>query len=139
MNSIKHSDLYSEVLMEFNYTFGDVFIFDGFVIGEIKEGVVFTYDQHAKMIIDDISCYLGSDGSDVVYISNRIHSYTVMAIDWLKFYKNGFNLKGYGVVNYNKSNLNALFESLFCISKIKKFRGIDEAVNWAGQSRLVLA
>ena len=132
MVSVKQSDLYSDVLKELNYSFGDVFIFNGFVITEIKQGVNVSWENHAKVMAEDVSCYLGTDGSDIVYISNRINSYAVMAADWLKFFKNNYLLKAYYIVSSSsQSKLNLLVENLFFKNKIKSFDSLYSAVNWA--------
>ena len=62
MISVKETDFYSEVLKEFNYSFGDVFIFDGFIVSEIKQGLSFSWDNHGKLIVDDVTVYLGTNG-----------------------------------------------------------------------------
>ncbi len=132
MQSVKQTALYSEVLKELNYPFGDVFIFSGFVISEMKSGVNVSWKNHAKLIVDDVSCFLGTDGSDVVYISNRINSYAVMAVDWLKFFKSNYHLKAYYIVSDSPtSRINLMVENLFFNNKIKSFTSLFEAINWA--------
>lgn len=132
MKSIKETNLYSEVLKEINYSFADIFIFEGFVVSEIKENVSFTWENHGKVIIDDVAEYLntGTNGTDIIYISNRIHAYTIMATDWLKFYRNRYNLKGYYVVlgAHKSSMINTVFENMFFNSMIKKFVSLKGAV-----------
>ncbi|WP_055445324.1 hypothetical protein [Lacinutrix himadriensis] len=132
MKSVKETGLYSEVLKELNYTFADVFIFAGFVISEIKENVNFTLENHGKVIIEDIANYLntGTNGMDIIYISNRVHPYTIIATDWLKFYRNRYSLKGYYVVlgAHKSSMINTVFENMFLNSKIKKFISLQDAV-----------
>jgi hypothetical protein len=138
--SVKQTELYPEVLKELNYSFGDVFIFNGFVISEIKSGINLNWKNHGKLIVEDISCYLGTDGSDLVYISNRINSYAVMAVDWLKFFKNNYYLKAYYIVSSSPSSkLNLLVENLFFNSKIQSFNSLFEAVNWAKKGNLEIA
>ncbi|WP_282121854.1 hypothetical protein [Algibacter mikhailovii] len=131
VKSVKQTDLYPKVLKELNYSFADVFIFDGFIISEIKQGVNFSWNNHAKYIVDDITCFLGTDGTELIYISNRIHSYSVVAIDWLKFFKHQYGLKGYYVVsNSQMSKLNLLVEQLFFKEKIMHFDSLFSAVHW---------
>ncbi|PQV46518.1 hypothetical protein CLV33_10915 [Jejuia pallidilutea] len=140
MISVKQTELYPEVLKELNYSFGDVFIFNGFVISEIESGINLNWKNHGKLIVEDISCYLGTDGSDLVYISNRINSYAVMAVDWLKFFKNNYYLKAYYIVSSSPSSkLNLLVENLFFNSKIQSFNSLFEAVNWAKKGNLEIA
>lgn len=132
MTSVKQTELYSEVLKELNYPFGDVFIFNGFVISEINQAVNVSWKNHAKHIVEDVSCYLGTDGRDLVYISNRVNSYAVMAVDWLKFFKNNYYLKAYYIVSDSPSGrINLMVENLFFKNKIKSFNSLFEAVNWA--------
>lgn len=138
MKSIRHTKLYAEVIKELNYSFGDVFILDGYVISEFKEGEVITWENHAKLMTEDVSSFLGTFGNDLRYISHRIHSYTVVAADWSKFYKNSYSLNGYAVVSYNNKNLNFLFESLFFALKIKRFSNLEDAIDWAKQSNFVV-
>lgn len=140
MKSIKVTSLYSEVLKEYHYTFGDAFIFDGYVVSEINDGIIFSWEDHAEQCTKDVFSFLGTDGSDLIYISNRINSYSIMATDWLKFFKNCYSLKCYYVVGQEKiSIINTMFENLFFKSKIKRFTSIEEAVKAAKeqQSELV--
>ncbi len=140
MKSIKSTNLYNDVLLEISYPFGDLFIFDGFVISEINEGITFNWEHHAKTICKDVFDFLGSNGEELVYISNRINSYSVMATDWLKFFNNSYCLKGYYVVSNSKlSGLTSMIENLFFTSKIVRFNSIEEAVNMARQTNLVFA
>jgi hypothetical protein len=140
MISVKQSDIYSEVLKELNYSFGDVFIFDGFVVSEIKRGINFSWNDHAKYIVEDISCFLGTDGSELVYISNRLNSYAVVAIDWLKFFKHQYFLKGYYIISDGKlSKLNLMVEELFFKKKIKHFDSLYSAINWIKNDSLEIA
>lgn len=130
MISVKETNLYSEVIKELNYPFGNVFIFDGYIVSEINRGVTINWDDHAKVIVEDVSCFLGTDGSDLIYISHRINSYSVIPYDWLKFFKSNYQLKGYFIVSENKLRiLNSLVESLFFNSKINRFNNLHTAIN----------
>jgi hypothetical protein len=138
MLSIKQTSFYDAVLKEMNYKFGDVFIFDGFVISEIKEGVSFSWEDHAQPIVKDVADFTNFDGSDLIYLSHRIHSYSVVPTDWLKFFGNSFSLKGYGVISYSETGLvNTLIENLFFKKKIRRFNSIESAVDWAKNFELV--
>ncbi|MEY8868860.1 hypothetical protein AB9K24_05100 [Meridianimaribacter flavus] len=132
MISVKHTPLYEQVLKEFNYEFGDVFVFKGYLISEISEGINFTWEDHGKRIVEDVSKFIGGNGADIVYLSHRIHSYSVKPNGWVKFFKGNYELKGYGVVGYSsKSFLNTLIENLFFTQKIRRFNDLDAAVQWA--------
>lgn len=132
MISIRDTEIYTSVLKKFDYSFGNVYVFNEFVVSEINHGVNFSWDEHAKHIVDDVVGYLGTDGQDIVYISNRINSYAVIAADWFKFFKLGYGLKGYFIVSDRPvSRMGVLIENLFFKNKIKHFTSIYEAIDWA--------
>ena len=139
MKSIKASNLYAEVLHEINYPFADIFIFENFVISEIAEGVVFSWEDHGQYICEDVAKFVG-ESNNVIYISNRINSYTVVPTDWLKFYKySSYAIKAYYIVgNSRQSIINSAIESLFFNSRIKRFNSIEAAANYAQHASLVL-
>jgi hypothetical protein len=140
MISIKHTDFYNEVLKVLNYKFGNVFIFDGFVISEINEGVSFSWESHAELIVKDVTDFTQCDGSNIVYISHRIYSYSLVPTDWLKFFRNSFELKGYGVIGYHKmSFVNTVIENLFFKKKIRRFNSLNSAIQWAKSFDIVEA
>ncbi|MBU3822710.1 hypothetical protein KO566_11605 [Flavobacteriaceae bacterium XHP0103] len=131
MLSIKQTDLYPEVVKELNYPFGDIFIFKGYLVSEIKEGVTFNWEDHGKVIVEDVVAFLKTDGRDLVYISNRINAYSVVAADWIKFFKRAYTLKAYCIVSQGKLGvMNYMVENLFFSKKIKRFNTVFEAVNW---------
>lgn len=132
MVSVKETIFYKEVLKELSYPFAEVFVFKGFVIVEINEGVKYTWDNHGKFVVQDMAYFLGTDGSDIIYISNRIHSYSVVPQDWLKLFRANYSLKAYYVVSPNrKGTFNLAIESLFIKNKIKNFTSLDEAIKMA--------
>ena len=130
MISVKETSLYSEVLKELNYSFGNVFIFQGFVISEINRGSSLNWEEHAKVIVDDVFCFLGTNGNDLIYISHRINSYSVVPFDWNIFFKSNYQLKAYFIVSADRIRLlNSFVENLFFNNKIKRFRDLHTAVN----------
>lgn len=137
MVSIKQTHLYSETIKELNYHFGNVYIFDGFVVSEINEGVIFNWENNGKVIVQDVTSFLKTNGKDLVYISNRIHSYSVVATDWVKFFKASYALKAYCIVSNGKLGfMNYMVENLFFSKKIKRFNSIFEAVNWVKKNMI---
>ncbi|WP_299311400.1 hypothetical protein [uncultured Aquimarina sp.] len=132
MQYVKDSICYQDAIHELNYSFGDFYLFDRFVIGEFKEDTVVTWDDHAKLLVEDLTNLYDHDGSNVVYITNRVHRYAVKPSDWLKFYKSDYKMKGYAIVSYTpKGLLNSLIEKLFIKSNFKSFESIEEAIHWA--------
>ncbi len=132
MEYVKDSPFYKEAIHELEYPFGNYYLFDTFIIAEIKEGIVFTWDHHAQKVVSDMSNLYDQNGEDLVYISNRVHSYSVKPNDWIKFYKNNYRLKGYAVVSYSpKGFFGGIIEKLFVKNKIQTFDNLASAIAWA--------
>ncbi len=139
MLSIRQTELFSEVIKELNYPFGNVFICKGFLVSEINEAVIFNWEDCGKVIVEDVSSFLGTDGKDLVYIYHRINSYSVVAADWVKFFKNAYTLKAYCIVSNSKLGvMNYMVEKLFFSKKIKRFNSIFEAINWVRNNMIDL-
>ncbi len=132
IRSLKNSPYYKEAFNELIYPFGSYYLFDGFVVAEINEDVIYSWEKHGKQITQEISNLYENNGDGLIYITNRIYNYSVKPSDWLKFYKNNFNLKAYGIVSYSeKGKKNSLLERLFMSSKMKRFTCINSAIKWA--------
>ncbi|MEL7269694.1 MAG: hypothetical protein AAGL34_08975 [Bacteroidota bacterium] len=130
MKKLIETSHYNHVVRKLRYPFGDFYLFENFVISEIREDVVFTWKDHAQRVVEEISAYYENNGSEVVYISNRVHAYAVVPSDWLKFFKYSYSLKGYAVVAQTK---NSILESLFMSSKMRNFPRLDDAIAWANE------
>lgn len=112
--------------------YGSFFFFDDFIISEINEGVLFNWEK-AKKVIDLAYAHYGPN-PELVYISNRINSYSVVPQDWLKFFSNKHPLVAMAVVaKSKKSTINLKMEKLFFFSNIKKFNDLEEAIAWSRQ------
>ncbi len=110
--------------------FGSFFFFDDFIISEISEGVLFDWEK-AKEVIDLAYSHYGPNPK-IVYISNRIYSYSVVPQDWLKFFSNKHPLIAMAVVIKTRTSIiNLMMEKLFFFSKLKKFSDLEEAIAWA--------
>lgn len=132
MGRLKDSVFYHEAIHEINYPFGDYYLFDGFIIGEIHEGVTVTWENHSKKVVEDLAYLYDSKGDNLILISNRINSFSTKPTDWRKFFKNSYRLKGYASVNYSKvGNSIAKIEKLFISTKSKRFRSLENAIEWA--------
>ncbi len=132
MESVKNTIFYQDAIQELNYSYGDFYLFETFIVGEIKKDVVFTWKDHAKAVVEEIADLYDQNGKDLVYITNRIHPYSVVPSDWLHFFKYSYALKGYGIISYTKKGkLNAMLEKLFMRSKIQSFNSLIDAINWA--------
>ena len=74
-------------------------------------------------------------GSKISYISNRVHSYSIEAQDWLKFFKSRHTLRSFAVVTYSKSGLiNVMMEKIFFKSRIKTFENLYDATEWVSKN-----
>lgn len=134
MKSFKDSPFFTDVIKELTYDFGTIYICKSYVVSEINEGVHLTWSHFGKTITDDISCFLGTHGDNVIYISNRINSYSLEASDWRKFYKH-YTVKKYCVVkNKNQSMLNSFIEDLFFTGKINRFTNLEKAILFAKEN-----
>ncbi|QLG45527.1 hypothetical protein [Costertonia aggregata] len=132
MKSIRETQYFHEAIHEINYAFGTYFLFDGFVVAEINEDEICTWETHGKKIVEDLTHLYDNNGKDFVYITHRIHTYSLKPADWLKFIENGYKLKGYGIVTYTQLGfLNAILEKLFINTQFKRFKSLDNAISWA--------
>ncbi len=132
VKSVRDTSFYGEAINELNYPFADYFLFQTFIISEVQEDILFTWENHGKRVAEDLTNLYENNGQDFVLITNRINSYSVMPADWIKFFKHSYKLKGYGIVSYTKAGyLNALLEKLFIPAKFKRFKSLESAISWA--------
>ena len=131
MKTVAETPFYREAFQILSYPFGEFYLFDSFVVSEIKKDVVFTWDKHAKHVVEDISNLYENNGSKLIYISNRVHQYSVVPSDWLKFLKYNYTLESYIIVSKKR---NSILEHLFMGKKMKTFFSIEGAIIWAKMS-----
>lgn len=116
--------------MKFSEPFGDFYIFEKFVLGEIAEGVHFDWEK-AQILIEKVYYHFGSRDVEINYISNRINSYSVNAQDWLKFYKERHTVDRVAIVACEeKGLLSVQLEKMFTKSKYKTFSSLEDAIGW---------
>ncbi|AJR03810.1 hypothetical protein AW14_09470 [Siansivirga zeaxanthinifaciens CC-SAMT-1] len=131
MESVIKSEICKDVKKELNYSFGNVYIFSNFVVSEINEGVNFNWHDHGEKIVEDVTYYLGNDGSEIIYISNRVNDYSVVATDWLKYFSSSYRLKAYFIISNSRVGyINSKIENLFFNNRIKHFISLTEAIHW---------
>ncbi len=107
---------------------GMVYFYGNVVIVEAKEGIVLSYKTGFSVLLNGLSL-LGT--KPWVYISNRIHSYSIKPMDY-KYLNKVPTLKAVGIVNYMEAgHLNAELESKFCKKPFKVFDNLQEAAIWA--------
>ncbi len=117
-------------LLEYHFLdFGNIYFFENIIVSEINEEVIFSY-KIANIIINLAFEHYGN--KNVIYISNRINSYSVKPTEWVKINNKFKNLIGVGVVNYtNFSKSIFAIEKLFIKREIKGFDTLYDALHWA--------
>lgn len=131
MESVENTKFNAEVIKKLSYPFGHIYIFEGFVVSELDEGIIYSWDNQGKVLAKDLARLLGTNGTNLYYISNRINDYSVIPSDWTKYFNSKYTLKAYCVVSQSKMGIiNAKVEGLFFKSEIKHFKTIDEAISW---------
>jgi hypothetical protein len=102
--------------------------YDNYVVSIINEGVTVSKD------ISDKICKAATDyyqGKPFVYITHRIHSYSVDP-NVYQDVSNIKNLAGFVVVSDSKSSIkNALLEKIFLHKPFQIFSNLEDAILWA--------
>lgn len=130
MKRVKDIPFFKNIREVREFEFGVFYYFDGLVISEMKEGVVFDWSM-AKKAVAAAKEIFGED-SPIAYISNRINSYTVVPKEWLKFYKNRHQLAYYGVVGATKGSFASIvLEKMFFKESLKQFNDLETAIEWS--------
>jgi hypothetical protein len=130
MKRVKDLDFFKNIREVREFEFGIFYYFDGLVISEVKEGVVFGWDMAEKAVRASREIF-GAD-KPIAYISNRINKYYVLPKDWAKFYKNRGQLSFYAVVGQTQGSFASLvLERMFFKNSIRQFSDIEKAIAWS--------
>ncbi len=130
MKRVKDLDFFKNIRQIREFEFGVFYYFDGLIISEIKEGVVFHW-KFAQKAVFAAKEFFG-DHARLVYISNRVNNYSVVPKDWVKFYKNRHQLTHYAVVGHTESSFTSLLvERMFFKNSIIEFDDLEDAIAWA--------
>lgn len=130
MRSVKQLDFFKNIKQVREFEFGTFYFFEGLVISEMKEGVIFRWKM-AERAIKAAQEVLGED-EPIAYISNRMNNYFVVPSDWIKFYKNRHQLNFYSVVGSTRGNFASIvLERMFFKNSIRKFTDLEEAITWS--------
>ena len=114
------------------FSFGNFYLCDTFVISEINEGIHFDWDK----ILEVIGALLDYYGEDlkIAYISNRVDSYSIEPQLWYKFHKEFDFIIATATVAYNdRGYINASIEKQFTKSSLKRCNRLDDAIGWVKQ------
>jgi|SRR6056297_507384 len=130
MKRVKELSYFKNIREVREFEFGTFYFFDVLVISEINKGVLFQWKMAEKVVKAAKQFY--GDNKPIVYISNRIHSYTVVPTDWIKFYKNRHDLAYYSVVGSTTGSLpSTLLEKMFFKGSLQKFQDLEDAIAWS--------
>lgn len=130
MKRVKEIDYFKNIREVREFEFGVFYYFNGLVISEINEGESFCWDK-AEKAVNAAHDIFGED-MPIVYISNRVNSYKVLASDWLKFFSNRNKLSFYSVVGNTKSSFaSVVMERMFFKESLKQFTDLEEAIEWS--------
>ena len=127
---IEHSDLIYLPHQLHIFSFGRAYFFENVIISEFDEGSMMNF-KNLSHLISEATKYYGFT-KNLVYLSNRVHSYSVDHLDW-KISSKGFkNLKGIGVISYNSFNRKVVdVEKIFCAKQMMSFPSLNDAIDWA--------
>ncbi len=102
--------------------------YDNYVISILNEGVNLTVEMSNNMSQIALDYY---KGKRFVYISHRLHNYTVDSDVYTEISKMK-TLDGFVVVSDEKPSIkNALLEKIFLNKPFQIFNNIDDAILWA--------
>jgi hypothetical protein len=106
----------------------EAFVFDEFLISQIRESTIIR-PSHSIELANVITKHVGD--SPMVYISNRILSYTVDPITYLDTAKID-NLKAIAIVTQErKFKKSAEYEKIFYKKSFEVFTALSQAIGWA--------
>ena len=117
----------------YDFKDSEVFIFDNFLVNQIKEGVNITPEHNEKLreVLDKHFAH-----KKLVYISNRHFNYSVDPLTYLETSKI-HNLVAMAIVAKTEmSKSNAQLESMFYKKNFEIFETLSEAMGWV-QKQLV--
>ena len=115
---------------EIKFPFGNFYFFDRIVISELNEGTHFDWKK-VKIVSDLMVNHYGK-GNNLIYISNRVNSYSIEPQSWVKFDNKYHLFISTGIVAYEDSGgISVVLERLFAKESINRFRSLKEAFDWA--------
>lgn len=112
----------------YNMHDGEVFVFDEFLICQIEEGVNIT-PEHTEVLNQIIKKHF--QGKNLVYISNRVNSYSVDPITY-KETEIIPNLIAIAIVPDNETmKKNAQYERYFYGKSFEIYDNLSKAIEWS--------
>ena len=115
------------IINYYNISHAEVFVFDDFLIKQVKEGVKIDLEEteELKLILEE-----HFKNKKMVYISNRVTSYSVNPLVYKEVEKMS-NLVAIAVIpNDLKMRQSAEFEKQFFNKPFEIFNNLTDAINW---------
>lgn len=110
------------------FDFSEMQVYDDYLIVIINEGLT-VMPKHNEILVNVVDTYYRK--KNFVYISYRIHSYSVNPATYLDTSKIQ-NLVGFAVVSKDyKAKSNVEVEKLFFTKPFESFSDLDEAISWS--------
>ena len=123
------------IIKYYNYEDLELFVFDEFIINQIKEGAVIQPD-HNNIINDTVKKHFS--GKNMVYISNRVKSYSVNPLIYAETEKIP-NLVAIALIPKTKlMRRSAEYERKFFDKPYEIFDNLSNAMEWAHKLLLKL-
>ncbi|GAA4277379.1 STAS/SEC14 domain-containing protein [Aquimarina mytili] len=117
-----------EFVKKYDLEIGKVSFYKNYLIIEVAEGISFNHEK-AKQLSRLTELHFGNQPFG--YISNRINSYSLEPMDYLKIKEILPNIKAFAVVAYNNfQKASVRIENMFYQDGIVTFEQIEEAVKW---------
>lgn len=117
-------------ILEKTFSVGRFLFYPKFIVGEFNEGVHVTKKNAAEPIRLAQEIY-GTD-KPLVYISHRLHSYSMDPVGYQEVSKMFPNFKGFAIVSENRyRRMLANLEKLFIKKPIAVFYTLEGAYEWA--------
>ncbi|PRP68236.1 hypothetical protein [Nonlabens agnitus] len=108
--------------------YAEIFIFQDYLINQIKDGVTVSM-EHVHVLRDIIEENFGD--RDLVYISNRVGSYSVDPLVYPQVTLID-NLLGMAIITDNVLHEKSVqFEQLFYKRELKVFKTFEDSIAWA--------
>ena len=130
--SIIDSPIHNKLLFKKTITLGNLYFFETYLIAEFNEGVIINFDNFNEAQLAIKEHY---NNAAFGFISNRIHSYSIVITDAPKFNTTFNNLKAYATVTYS-SFASKVFEmeNHFFEFNRKNFDDLSNAIIWVEES-----
>ena len=119
-----------ELIVEYKHDMGRFFFYSNILVGEFHEGI-HASKENSKELIQFVKRVYG-DETPFVYISHRLHPYSMDPIALREVTKMFPNFIGFAIVSQNKyRRMIVSLERFFIVKPIGIFYELESAFSWA--------